>query len=153
MEKRKRCCTHCHLSFIPSRNIQQHYCGEQVCQNARKRNWRKHKRRSDGDYRENQQRANKKWQQHRSDYWHQYRESHPNYAQRNREQQRLRDQQRSRKVCKSDAFHLAKSDALPNTKTPLDTVKSGIYRLIPVMRCDLAKSDALTVEISVVTIT
>ncbi len=154
MEKTKKCCVHCHQLFICKRNPGQHYCSEQACQKARKRFWRKQKYAGDPDYRDNQRRAEKNWQQHHPDYWCRYRECHPAYTQHNREQQGLRDHGRSGKVYKSDAWllsNLAKSDALPDTKTAPDTVKSGLYRLIPVTRADLAKSDALTVEISIVT--
>jgi hypothetical protein len=119
------------------------------CQAARKRHWRKQKHANDFDYRENQQRANKSWQQRHPDYWRHYRETHPNYTQRNREQQLMRDQRRHQKVCKSDALSLAtlaKSDALAMSSP----VKSGIYCLMPVTRHVLAKSDALIVEIALV---
>ena len=152
MEKKSRCCANCHQTFTPSRNLKQKYCGQNICQNARKHSWRKQKHADDADYRQNQQRANKSWQQRHPDYWRQYRKTHPNYTRQNREQQLIRDRQRSQNVCKSNASLLAKSDALAVMK-PLSTpVKSGTYHLIPVTRHTLAKSDALTVEISLISI-
>jgi len=91
MEKKSRCCTHCRQRFISSRNPKQHYCSQASCQTARKRRWRKQKHADDFDYRQNQQRANKGWQQRHPDYWRHYRERHPDYTQRNREQQLIRD--------------------------------------------------------------
>lgn len=146
MEKIKKCCAHCHEAFTAQRNPLQQYCGHQACQNARKCGWRKQKRVVDPDYRQNQRRANQKWQKQCSLYWRQYRATHADYTQRNRQQQANRDRQRSQKVHLSDASLLAKSDALDNKNPDL----SGCYsltRLTP----DLAKSDAFIVKISVLT--
>lgn len=92
MEKSKKRCTHCRRTFIPKRNPQQRYCGQKACKNARKQRWRQLKRRSDLDYRENQQRVNQAWQQNRRDYWRCYRGAHPDYVEKNRETTRLRKQ-------------------------------------------------------------
>ena len=148
MEITRRYCQNCHRLFTLKRNPQQHYCGKQPCQNARKRAWRKQKRTRDADYQANQKRSNERWRKSHSDYWRQYREKHPDYAQSNRERQRLRDQNRAQKALAKNASPLAKSDALQEEIA----VKSGTYQLIPVEHAPLAKSDALTVKISVISI-
>jgi hypothetical protein len=154
MQKVKQRCKHCQQSFIPARNPRQKYCYQRTCQTARKRDWRKQKRCLDSDYRENQQRVNQKWYRSNPDYWRQYRSTHQSYTDRNREQQRWRDKQRKEvRANRVSLFAnpttspLAKSDAL-GAKTALEAIKSGTYRLIPVGDADLAKSDALTVRLS-----
>ena len=137
-------------TFICKRNPEQRYCSQKACQNARKRVWRKQKRASDADYRDNQRQANESWRAGHPDYWRRYRERHPEYKERNRQQQHERDQRRKASRATKGSPLLAKSDALP-ISTALNTLKSGRYRLIPVTRLDLAKSDALTVEISLIT--
>lgn len=151
MKKIKKCCVHCHQTFFLTRNPAQQYCAARCCQNARKRVWRKQARLKDPTYDENQRRVNGMWRRRQTDYWRRYRESHPNYMQRNREQQKLRDRRRAQESMLSNASHLAKSDALETRKAAQITVPEGFYQLIPVMHSDLAKSDALTVKISVMT--
>lgn len=151
MEKKQTSCRHCHRSFTPKRNPHQRYCSQSACQNARKQDWRRRKRSSDSDYKENQQRANQKWQQRHPDYWRNYRQAHPAYAKRNREQARLRRQQKQRShtvepAQASSASPFAKSDAFSG----LSQIKSGTYHLIPVLDPRFAKSDALIVSLSVV---
>ena len=137
----KKRCVQCHCAFIPLRNPDQRFCNKRPCQNARKRQWRKQKRSKDPDYRENQRRAQKK----SSYYWNNYRQTHPEYTQRNRNKQKIRDMRRARSELARKS-HLAKSDALMAN----NLIKSGTYRLIPTYP-NLAKSDALTVNISLIT--
>ncbi len=120
---KQRDCEHCGSSFIVKRNPKQHYCSESDCQRARKNHWRCDTRRNDADYISNQNRANQRWQASHPDYWKQYRASHPEYVQRNREQQRVRD----------------------------GTVTDHVPDLANGDASHLAKSDALRVEISVIT--
>jgi hypothetical protein len=116
MEKFSRCCAYCRQPFVPLRNLKQQYCGEAICQNARKRNWRKQKHTHDADYRQNQRHAEQRWQQRHPDYWKQYRAAHPDYAKRNREQSRRRQRQHRLKEAnnppKEDISLFANSDAL-----------------------------------------
>lgn len=155
MEKTKKCCKHCHQSFIPKRNSQQSYCHERCCQNARKSSWRHQKRRCDNDYQANQRRVNQAWHQRRPDYWRHYREKNPAYTERNREQSRLRQRKKRSRVGspvgQSDALQMfAKSDAFAGENLSKSLVKSGIYRLIASHDPLFAKSDALMVKIAVV---
>jgi hypothetical protein len=149
MEK-KRHCKHCGLGFLVKRNPRQQYCSKPDCQRVRKNHWRCNTRRHDSDYTINQSRANQHWQTNHPDYWKQYRASHPAYVQRNREQQRIRDgtvKNPAQPLANGNTSHLAKSDAL-NGKNAIDP---GTYWLIPMGDSDLAKSDALRVEISLIT--
>jgi hypothetical protein len=138
----KRCCVQCHDVFIPRRNPNQRFCNKSACQNERKRQWRKQKRSKDPDYRENQRRAQKKWGEKSSNYWRGYREKNPEYTHANRQKQKIRDLLPANARDKVNASLLAKSDAL-EANSP---IKSGRYILIP----DLAKSDALRVNISLI---
>ena len=145
MEKIKKRCVHCRHFFVLCRNPEQSYCHQQICQNVRKRAWRRHKQANDPDYRENQLRANKTWQQHHADYWRSYRAAHTDYVRLNREQTRLRRQQkRQPKTDKASQF--ASNNELPQ----LNQIKPGRYRLISEVHSEFAKSDALLVTIACV---
>jgi len=153
MEKTRKYCAHCHQPFVLKRNPQQHHCGQSVCQNARKRDWRKQQYAADPDYRENQRRADQSWQKRHPEYWRKYRATHTNYAQRNREQQRIRQRQWRLKQAKNlsnEASLVCKGDALLDANALQNAVKPGTYRLIPNTYPEFAKSDALIVTIAVV---
>lgn len=142
----KKACLHCHHLFTPSRNPQQQTCSRRLCQNARKSNWRRAKRKLDPDYRENQNQACKKWRKKNPNYWKRYRETHPRYTDNNRDKQRQRKQMLGKKpFCDKQASQFANSDAYPSK----NSIKAGTYQLIPA--CSrFANSDALIVEISVI---
>lgn len=110
-----------------------------ACQRERRRRWHQNKLRSDDDYRANQAQARQAWAGRHGDYWREYRAGHPYYTERNRLEQRRRDRRRR-------ATRLAKMDA----STPINAVPSGTYRLLPETGDDLAKMDALTVKITVI---
>ena len=130
----------------PSPNQQQEFCHRIQCQNARKRRWRQNKRSRDPDYKINDQASSKAWRRKNPKYWSEYRKTHPEYVLRNRQKQFIRDQLRNRDKCKVDAASLlANSDA----SHVENLIKHGIYRVIP-QNTDLANSDALLVEISVI---
>ena len=137
-----RRCLCCGLRFRPRRQTPgQLYCGQEACQRERRRRWRRVKRQSDADYRDNQRRAQQAWMAKHSEYWGGWRDRHPEYCERNRRQQRLRNQRRRA------AAVIAKSDA----STADLRVPSGTYRLVPAAGGGIAKSDAWTVEIAVIT--
>ena len=69
MEKTLRSCIHCHQTFIPLRNLKQQYCSQNICQNARKRQWRKQKHIDDPAYRQNQRSAEQHWQRRHPGDW------------------------------------------------------------------------------------
>jgi hypothetical protein len=139
MEERR--CAACGEAFRPCPRVRdQKYCGEEECRRTRRRRWQHAKRRDDGDYRDNQARAQRGWAQENSAYWRAYRLGHPDYAQANRRQQRERD--RRRRAPK--ASELAKMDSIGG----FSSVPSGTYRLVPLEEEKLAKMDSIMVEIT-----
>ena len=137
-----RRCLCCGLRFRPRwQTPGQLYCSKEACQRERRRLWRRAKRQSDADYRDNQRRAQRAWAAKHSEYWGRWRDRHPEYCERNRRQQRLRNQRRGASAV------IAKSDA----STADLRVPSGTYRLVPAAGGGIAKSDAWTVEIAVIT--
>lgn len=138
METRR--CVACGCSFpLRSQNPHQTYCKKDACQRERRRRWQQMKRLTDADYRENQATAHKAWLQRRPEYWQEYRATHPESVEKNRLQQRARrHKEPDRSVAKMDASIAVSSFA------------SGTYRLIRLPAGAVAKMDAWTVEISVI---
>jgi hypothetical protein len=99
--------------------------------------WQRAKRASDADYRLNQACAQQAWAARHPDYWRRYRRDHAEYCERNRISQQERDRRRAR-------AGLAKMDVC----RPETVIPSGTYRLRPVAGGDLAKMDAWTVQIT-----
>lgn len=132
-----RQCKACRQPFRPRpQNPEQCFCSAAACQRERRRRWQAAKRQNDPDYRDNQKRAQKAWVERHPDYWRTYREQHPAYVARNRARQRERAPGRS---------EVAKMDA---SKAEIH-LRSGTYRLSPVIDASLAKMDAWMVEITV----
>lgn len=131
-------CEACGELFRPRAQVRdQRYCGETACQRERKRRWQRDKRRADPDYRLNQARAQQAWAARHPDFWRAYRASHPEYVERNRVRQRERARgARRRPVAKMDAW------------TAKGVIESGTYRLSPVVTGEVAKRDAWTVQIT-----
>jgi hypothetical protein len=135
-----RRCAACEQSFRPRAQVpRQQFCGEAACQRERRRRWQQCKRQGDDDYRANLARAQRAWAAGHGEYWRAWRAAHPEYAERNRAAQRDRDRRRH-------ASRLAKMDASP----PVPGIVSGTYRLAPWTGNDLAKMDACTVELTVI---
>jgi hypothetical protein len=133
-------CAGCGKTFQPRpQTPNQSYCSSPECQRERRRGWQYARRQSDPEYKDNQSRAQQSWSERHPDYWREYRRTHAEYRERNRALQRERDARRRERV-------LAKMDA--STCDP--PVPSGTYRLSRVTREDLAKMDAWTVQITVV---
>jgi len=107
-----------------------------------------YKRLEDSDYQENHRISNNKWRKRKPSYWREYREAHPDYTELNRKQCRRRKQQKRLLSSGVETVsQFAKSDALLDK----NILKSGTYSLIPVHAHQFAKSDALTVKISLIT--
>ena len=105
-----------------------------------RRRWQESKRQHDEDYRANQARAQRVWAADHRDYWRAWRAAHPEYTERNRVARSAGATTRGRRhVCKG-------MDASP----PISPVASGTYRLVPWTGGDLAKKDAWTVELTVI---
>ena len=131
-------CVCCGRWFRPRPQVhKQRFCAAAACQRERKRRWQRAKRAGDADYRLNQAHAQQAWAARHPDYWQQYRRSHPEYCERNRQrrQERYREQC-TRRVAKMD---VCKAETV---------VFSGTYRLEPVASGNVAKMDAWTVEIT-----
>lgn len=132
-------CAACGQNFQPRPQApQQSFCSAPDCQRERKRQWQRHKLKTDPDYQDNQARAQQAWNQRNLDYWRGYRESHPEYVERNRDRQ-------SERNAKAVLRPIAKMDS-SNPSLPLP---SGIYRLSLVTDAEVAKMDVWTVEITV----
>jgi hypothetical protein len=137
-----RCCVGCRKLFRPRPQVpQQSYCSEADCQRARRRAWQSAKRQTDGDYRDNQARAQRAWAQSHQGYWREYRRTHPEYCQSNREAARQRQRNRRR-----HAATFAKMDASPSVLR----VPSGTYRIVPAGVTAFAKMDAWIVEMTLI---
>ena len=133
-------CVACGGAFEPRPQCpKQAFCPAPGCQRERRRRWQRERLDSDPAYRENQARAQQAWVEQNAGYWQRYRQAHPQYVQRNRELQRERDRL-------ARCGELAKMDA-SGPQTPLAT---GTYRLIAASGEDLAKMDAWTVQITVI---
>jgi hypothetical protein len=135
-----RRCAACGRRFRPRpQNPDQRYCAAPACQAERRRRWQQAKRQHDPDYQDNQTRAQQAWAERHADYWRDYRRTHPDYTERNRAHQRGRNRRRR-------AAGIAKMDA----STPDFAFQSGTYRLLPADVRGIAKMDAWTVQISVI---
>lgn len=117
---------------------EQSYCSTPACQRERRKLWQRERRQTDGDYKDNQDRAHKKWLASHPDYWQRYRAKHPEYAESNRIHQRIRNASRSTGL-------IAKMDASP----PVLPLPSGTYRLTSAQATEIANMDAWIVEITV----
>jgi hypothetical protein len=138
MERRR--CAACDRAFRPRAQVpHQRYCALAACQRERRRRWQQSKVHADADYRANQREAQRAWADGHGEYWREYRASHPDYTDRNRLEQRRRDRGRR-------AARLAKMDA----SAPITLIPSGTYRLLAATAGDLAKKDAWTVKIIVI---
>jgi len=123
-------CRHClrEKSLNPRLKGRQSYCGESPCQRARKSEWKRMKMERDSDYRLNHYESNRAWRQSNQEYWRAYRLKHPDKEKRNRLLQKLR---------RIKAQNPSESGRVLSAAT----------------RPDVAKVDALLVEISSISVT
>lgn len=133
-----RQCAACGELFWPHPQVpQQCYCAAPACQRERRRRWQQAKRQSDPDYQDNQVRAQRAWRNRNPDYWREYRRQNPQFRERNRTQQRKRnDRRRERLIAKMDV------------STPVFLMPSGIYQISQTPPPGIAKMDAWTVQIT-----
>lgn len=138
----RRHCAACGASFRPCPQVpQQRFCSQADCQRERRRRWKRRKRQTDADYRDNQARAQRAWRERHREYWREYRRSHPQYRERNRQQQRVRNARRGVPV---DSGVIAKRDV----SETLEPEFSGTYRLMPIAPELIAKRNEWTVKIT-----
>jgi len=137
--KSARTCAACGAAFIPLLHVpNQRYCSAKACQRARRRDWQRQRLRTDSDYRDNQARAQADWRARHPDYWRQYRATHPAYQERNRIMQRERNARRTYQPF-----------ANMNTLQPFQPLTSGFYILRDAVEAGIAKMNAWTVHIAV----
>lgn len=140
----KRRCGGCGRVFVPRPQVPtQRYCSAKRCQRERRRRWQAAKRYDDPDYQENQAQAQRRWLQRHPEYWREYRKKHPEYTERNRRAQRERNEKR-RGAQHAVAPPIAKSDA----SGAICALVSGTYRLTALGPPEIAKMDAWTVQIA-----
>lgn len=137
--KSARTCAACGAALSPLLHVpNQRYCSAPACQRARRRAWQRQRLRSDPDYRENQAQAQANWLARHPDYWRNYRVTHPAYSERNRDMQRKGNTRRTQQP-------IANMDALQ----PLRPLASGFYVLRDAVGAGIAKMNAWTVHIAV----
>jgi hypothetical protein len=131
-----RLCLACGKTFHPLLQVpNQRYCSAAACQREWRRRWQREHLHSDADYRDNQ-RAQAKWRARHPDYWR--RATHPAYCERNSSMQRTRNAQ-------PNSSPVANMDA----SSPLRPLASGFYILRRAVETGIAKMNACTVHIAV----
>jgi hypothetical protein len=133
-------CAACGLRFEPRlQTPHQTYCSARSCQSERRRKWQENKIKNDPDYKENQARAQQAWSKRHADYWRNYRNTHVEYTKQNRILQWGRNNRPSK-------GSIAKMDASNSLPMPMP----GLYRLNFITDSGIAKMDAWTVELRVI---
>ncbi len=132
-------CRHCKKLRL-RRNPKQRYCSGEGCQKARKNAWRHTKLELDADYRANQRASTKAWLESQGGGGAYYRR----YRKRRRQQAHCVDG--ADHVVGQERTPLAAADAKSDAELRQSGVSSGRYELL---RCGAAKSDAIVVELSV----
>ena len=90
-----RRCRYCQKVFQLSRyHPNQLTCSQPDCQRQRRREYHRHKLRTDAEYHQVCRDSQQKWRSRNPDYPQQYRQSHSKSVERNRQGQRRRDRQR-----------------------------------------------------------
>ena|SRR5215470_14554223 len=88
-----RVCRYCQQAFQPARyHPEQAVCGQVSCQRQRLREYHRNKIRADPLYAQTVWGSRKKWRDAHPGYQKRYWQTHPEAAERNRQQQRRRDQ-------------------------------------------------------------
>jgi hypothetical protein len=143
MEERR--CAGCGEVFRPSPRVRdQSYCRKKECRRTRRRLWQRAKRQGDGDYRDNQARAQRAWAGENSAYWQVYRSGHPEYVQADREGAKRRKRERGRRAMGGSGF--VKMDSIGH----FSSVPSGTYLLVPQGEERFVKMDSIMVEITLI---
>ena len=119
----------------------QRYCGDIVCQRARKAHWQSMKMETDATYRAQQLDCLRRWRIARplDRYQDQYRQTHPKYVSENRRQQRWRNQRRRSELASA---MIVKMDALSK-------LESDTYIMRPFISEKIVKMDTLVVKLTV----
>ena len=147
-------CAHCKQPFKKYRKDQM-YCGEPVCQKARKAKWQREKIRCDPEFRAEQKQATIDWHQKSPGYWRDYRKKTPEKTQRNKILQRIRNQKRRYQTSETTALRaifnridIGESSRLiakMDVSKPMQNRPFSEFWIVPL----IAKMDALKVNISI----
>ncbi len=130
------------------KNNNQNCCGSRRCQQSRKNLWEKKKLKNDVIYNAKRKSQKANWRKKRpvDKYQKEYRDSHPFYAESNRNRQRLRNKNASKIALENKNRKIVKTDAL----TSESPIREGLYEILPfTMRPGkkIVKTDTLIVEI------
>ena len=134
------CCSCGDVFERSARHKNQCYCWKPACQRARKAAWKRHKMRTDADYRFTQRASNKKWARSHPGYWKAYRRDHPEKAERNRLLQSIRNRRARAAQCVQESQEglIAKMDA--SNADNFEVL--GRFWMVPVIaKMDASKSD------------
>jgi hypothetical protein len=130
----KKHCLACGEEFLPWPQIlNQQFCSRPECQKERRRRRQAERRAKSPEHQASDAQYFQDWVAKNPGYWKQYRETHPEYAERNRQQQKLRS---STRIAKDSVSRLT---ALPG----------GRYRLQALSLDSVANEAAWIVEILV----
>lgn len=155
-------CVHCSAQYVQNPRVKnQRYCSCPECQRERKSLWHKQKLQTDVAYKQNRFAAQQKWQEKHPDYWRNYRKTHPKSSERNRILQIARNKKArcivEKDMILTDTIALANASMIAKTEAPviaktdaLTDVISGAYWLVPVVAGMIAKTDALKIQLSVI---
>ena len=140
-------CVHCKSGSEQNPRLKgkQHYCGKEICRQARKNKWERDKLQNNPCYKSKRKASKRKWYgAYPGDrYQASYRETHPEYVASCREKQRQRNRERA---TNASAEKIVKTDALISESLSC----SGLYMLLPYQtgkQEKIVKTDALIVEI------
>ena len=143
-------CHHCgkRTRKNPRIKVCQKYCGSKYCQQARKNLWELEKLSGDPTYNAHRKSQKALWRKNRPahQYQKEYRDSHPFYAESNRQKQHLRNKNALKIALEDKIRKIVKTDAL----IAESLAGRGLYEILPYKtRPDkkIVKTDALIVEI------
>jgi len=140
-------CIHCGKKQPANPRLKlQRFCGQRVCQQARKSAWQRCQM-ADADARAEQRRLQDKWLEANPDYWRQYRLQNPKKAERNRLLQQLRRQaaREGQQAATAAGVSVAKMDAFVS-KESQGNQGHEYFWVVP----SVAKMDAFRAKIIII---
>jgi hypothetical protein len=143
-------CRHCDKRTRKNPRIKtlQFYCGSQSCQQARKNLWERESLKDNPSYYNQRKSQKERWRKNRPihQYQKEYRDSHPVYAETNREKQHLRNEKAKKIAFETLHKKIVKTDTLISESPG----GRGLYEILPYKTRPgekIVKTDALIVEI------
>jgi len=132
-------CLCCRQEFDRHPSVKgQQYCGNPLCQRARKNAWQREKLKKDKHYRENQASAQKAWRERNPLYWESYRKRNPESVAKNR----IKQHERNRRA-RNATSRIAKMDELDQPNIGI----SGPSNFVLVDLQMIAKMDELVSQL------